>query len=48
MLHVLRIGGPRRDMHKRYGKWNSVYDRFWRWAEQGVWDTLLQTPVDLG
>ena len=48
MLHVLRTGCPWRDMHKRYGKWNSVYVRFRRWAEQGVWDALLQTLVDLG
>ena len=48
MLHVLRIGCPWRDMHERYGKWNSVYVRFRRWAEQGVLDALLQTLVDLG
>ncbi|AAW59587.1 transposase (plasmid) [Gluconobacter oxydans 621H] len=48
MLYVLRTGCPWRDMHERYGKWNSVYVRFRRWAEQGVWDALLQTLVDLG
>ncbi|AFW03317.1 transposase (plasmid) [Gluconobacter oxydans H24] len=48
MLHVLRTGCPWRDMHERYGKWNSVYVRFRRWAKQGVWDALLQTLVDLG
>jgi transposase len=48
MLHVLRVGCPWRDMHERYGKWNSVYVRFRRWAEQGVWDALLQTLVDFG
>nr|WP_237469200.1 IS5 family transposase [Gluconobacter sphaericus] len=48
MLHVLRTGYPWRDMHERYGKWNSVYVRFRRWAEQGVWDVLLQTLVNLG
>nr|WP_041573380.1 IS5 family transposase [Zymomonas mobilis] len=48
MLYVLRTGCPWRDMHERYGKWNSVYVRFRRWAEQGVWDALLETLVDLG
>jgi transposase len=46
VLHVLRIGCPWRNMHERYGKWNSVYVRFRRWARQGVWDALLQTLVD--
>ena len=48
MLHVLRVGCPWREMHERHGKWNSVYVRFRRWAEQGVWDALLETLVDLG
>ena len=48
MLYVLRMGCPWRDMHERYGKWNSVYVRFRRWAEQGVWDALLETLVELG
>ncbi len=48
ILHVLRVGCPSRDMHERYGKWNSVYVRFRRWAEQGVWGALLETLVELG
>ncbi len=35
-------------MHERYGKWNSINVRFRRWAEQGVWDALLETLVELG
>ncbi len=27
---------------------DSVYVRFRRWAEQGVWDALLETLVELG
>ena len=45
---MLHVGCPWRDMNERYDKWNSVYVRFRRWAEQGVWDALLQTLVDLG
>ena len=48
MLYVLRTGCPWRDMHERYGNWNSVYVRFQRWAAQGVWDAMLEAQVDLG
>lgn len=47
MLRV-RVGCPWRDMHERYGKWNSVYVRFRRWAEQGIWDALLERLVERG
>ncbi|WP_264816151.1 transposase, partial [Asaia krungthepensis] len=43
MLDVLRTGCPWRDMYERDGKWNSAYVGFRRWAEQGVWDAMLQT-----
>jgi len=48
MLYVLRAGCLWRNLHERFGKWHSVYVRFRRWAEQGVWDALLQTLVELG
>jgi transposase len=48
MLHVLRAGCPWRNMHKRYGKWNSVYVRFRRWAEQGIWDAMIGPLFELG
>jgi transposase len=48
MLYVMHVGCAGRDMHERYGKWNSVHVRFRRWAEQGVWDALLETLVELG
>jgi transposase len=48
MLQVLRAGCPWRNMHKRYGKWNSVYVRFRRWAEQGIWDNMLTPLHELG
>jgi len=48
MLHVLRVGCPWREIYERCGKWNSVYMRFRRWVEQGVWDVILATPVEFG
>lgn len=47
MLYVLRVACPWRDMHERYGKWNSDYARFRRWTKQGVWYVLLETPAEL-
>ena len=47
MLHVVRVGCPWCDMHERYGKWNPVYVRIWRWAEQRIRDAMLETLVEL-
>jgi transposase len=35
-------------MHERYGKWNSAYVRFRRWARQVVWDGMLATLGEFG
>jgi transposase len=41
ILWVLRTGAPWRDLPERYGPWASVYSRFRRWKEAGVWDRVL-------
>lgn len=43
MLWVLRTGAPWRDLPERYGSWQTVYSRFRRWREAGVWDQILHT-----
>lgn len=48
MLWIARTGSPWRDLPEEYGKWNSVYQRFRRWSQTGVWDGLIQTFVELG
>ena len=44
----MRTGAAWRYLPPDYGKWNSVYVRFRRWAETGVWDAILETLVELG
>ena len=37
----LATGAPWRDLPERYGPWQTVYTRFWRWTRAGVWDQLF-------
>ena len=41
MAWKYRTGSPWRDVPERFGKWNSIYKRFARWAEDGTWEKLL-------
>lgn len=41
MLWILRTGAPWRDLPDRYGNWQTVYSRFRRWREAGIWNRIL-------
>ena len=41
ILWRLRTGAPWRDLPERYGPWQTVYSRFRRWQQAGVWEQVL-------
>ena len=41
ILWRLKTGAPWRDLPERYGPWQTVYARFRRWQQAGVWDRVL-------
>jgi transposase len=45
---VARTGVPWRDLHEHFGKWNSVYRQFRRWAEAGLFEVMLDALNDEG
>jgi len=40
ILWVLHTGAPWRDLPERYGPWQTVFDRFNRWRQDGMWNRL--------
>lgn len=36
-----RTGSPWRDLPERFGRWNTVFKRFDRWAKDGTWQQVL-------
>jgi transposase len=41
ILWRLATGVPWRDLPSRYGSWRTVYSRFRRWQQAGVWTRVL-------
>ena len=38
----IRTGAPWRDLPEKYGKWITVYQRFRRWSEAGIWEAVAK------
>src|SRR5512134_1481106 len=42
VLWMARTGAPWRDLPEAFGNWNSVFRRFRRWVQKGVFERLFQ------
>lgn len=43
ILWRIRSGAPWRDLPTEYGPWQTIYSRFRRWRDAGIWTEVLQT-----
>ena len=46
VLWLARAGAPWRDLPAEFGKWYTVYTRFWRWAQKKVWGRIFKALSD--
>ena len=46
VLWRVRVGGPWRDLPPGFGAWNSVFRRFRRWAQRGVFKRIFEAVAD--
>ena len=46
VLWIARTGSPWRDLPAAFGKWNSIFVRFNRWSEGGVWQRIFAALAD--
>ena len=47
MMWMARTGSQWRQLPDEYGKWNSVFRRYRRWVEGGVFDAMLETLAEM-
>lgn len=45
---MARTGAPWRDLPERFGRWNTVWRRFARWRDAGVFEALFDALATSG
>ena len=43
IIHMLRTGSRWRDCPAVYGPYTTIYNRYHRWSQQGVWFAIFET-----
>jgi transposase len=43
IMHVLKIGCRWKDCPKDYGPHKTIYNRFSRWSERGIWQKIFES-----
>jgi len=46
IMWIAKTGAPWRDLPERFGKWNTVFQRFNRWCKTGVFQTIMEKLQD--
>jgi transposase len=42
IMHVLKVGCRWVDCPKAYGPHKTIYNRFARWSERGIWQNIFE------
>jgi len=48
ILHVLKIGCRWRDVPSAYGPPTTIYNRYHRWSQRGIWQRIFEKMAAVG
>ena len=48
IMHVLKVGCRWKDSPPQYGPHKTIYNRFARWSERGIWQNIFTATATAG